>query len=137
MATITASNAQDPAQYGKVRVHGDNGASAGVQTGWRCHVYFGMSSITEAPYNDLWGVKEEENLLDQWKKEDEEIFFRTIRPNIIISCSCRDLSMQWQTTGKPLVTGEDGLKSAELIEAIYRSSRSGMPVKLSLEEVEA
>lgn len=137
VATITASNAQDPAQYGKVRVHGDNGASAGVQTDGGAMFISGMSSITEAPYNDLWGVKGEENLLDQWKKEDEEIFFQNDPTEYYHQLQLQDFVNAVADNRKPLVTGEDGLKSAELIEAIYRSSRSRMPVKLPLKEVEA
>ena len=54
IATITASNSQNPAQYGKVRIHGDNGATIGVRTDGGSMFIAGMTPITESPYNDVW-----------------------------------------------------------------------------------
>ena len=67
----------------------------------------------------------------------EEIFFQNDPTEYYHQLQLQDFVNAVADNRKPLVTGEDGLKSAELIEAIYRSSRSGMPVKLPLEEVEA
>ncbi len=60
VATITASNAQDPAQYGKVRVHGDNGASAGVQTDGGAMFISVCLPLQKPLYNDLWGSRRRE-----------------------------------------------------------------------------
>ncbi|MDY5540331.1 MAG: Gfo/Idh/MocA family oxidoreductase [Lachnospiraceae bacterium] len=134
VATITASNSQDPAQYGKVRVHGDNGASVGVQTDGGAMFIAGMSSITESPYNDMWSVPGEENMIEQWKKEDADVFFKEDPTEHYHQVQLQDFVNAVAENRKPLVTGEDGIRSAELMEAIYRSSRTGLPVKFPLQE---
>lgn len=134
LATITASNSQNPAQYGKVRVHGDNGASLGVQTDGGSMFIAGMTSITESPFNDMWTVQGEEFLKEVWKKEDAEIFFREDPTEHYHQVQIQDFIDAVSEGRRPLVSGEDGRKSAELLEAIYRSSRLGIPVKFPLEE---
>jgi len=133
VATITASNSQNPAQYGKVRVHGSNGASVGVQTDGGAMFIAGVSSITESPYNDIWSVPGEDNMKDKWKKEDEEIFFANDPTEYYHQLQLQDFVNAVAEDREPLVTGEDGMKSAELIEAIYISSRTGLPVKFPLQ----
>ena len=68
------SNSQNPALYGKVHVHGSNGASIGVQTDSGAMFIAGMSGITEPPINDLWTIKGEEHLLKKWQEEDSAFF---------------------------------------------------------------
>ena len=45
LGNILVSNAQNPALHGKVRVHGDSGASVGVQTDGGAMFIAGMSTI--------------------------------------------------------------------------------------------
>ena len=66
MANIIVSNSQKPGIFGKVHVHGENGASVGVQTDGGAMFVAGMSSILEPPVNDLWTVPGEEQMLQQW-----------------------------------------------------------------------
>ena len=73
------SNSQNPALFGQVHVHGENGASIGVQTDGGAMFIAGMSGIAEPPYNDMWTVKGEESLLEKWKREDAD-FFGNIDP---------------------------------------------------------
>ncbi len=49
LGNIVVSNSQNPALYGKVTVHGSNGASVGVQTDGGAMFIAGMSNITEPP----------------------------------------------------------------------------------------
>ena len=63
LGQISVSNSQNPALYGRVAVHGSNGASVGVQTDGGAMFIAGMSSITEPPLNYLWTVPGEEKLL--------------------------------------------------------------------------
>ncbi len=128
LATVTASNSQNPAQYGKVRVHGDNGASVGVQTDGGSMFIAGMTSITEAPFNDMWTIKNEENLKDKWKAEDEKVFFSCDPTEHYHQLQLQDFIDSIQGNRDPLVMGEDGEKSARLMEAIYQSSATGRPV---------
>ena len=74
VGNIVVSNSQNPALFGKVHIFGENGAGVGVQTDGGAMFVAGMSSITEAPYNDLWTVAGEENMLETWKREDTDFF---------------------------------------------------------------
>ncbi|MGI5174461.1 Gfo/Idh/MocA family oxidoreductase [Treponema sp. OMZ 840] len=129
LATVTASNSQNPAQYGKVRVHGDNGASVGVQTDGGSMFIAGMTSITEAPFNDMWTIAGEEHLKEKWKQEDEKIFFAHNPTEYYHQLQLQDFIDAVQKNKEPLVKGEDGEKSARLLEAIYESSAAGKPVR--------
>ncbi len=130
--SILTSNSQNPALYGKVHVFGSNGAAAGVQTDGGAMFIAGTSGIEEPPYNDLWTVPGEEQMKDVWKKDDEE-FFNEIEPT--------EYFHQWQLQDflesiidkrPPMVTGEEGRKTVEIFNAIYRSNETGQPVKFPL-----
>jgi len=69
LGNIVVSNSQKPGIYGKVQVHGENGASVGVQTEGGAMFIAGMSNILEPPVNDLWSVPGEEDMLDDWVKK--------------------------------------------------------------------
>ncbi|MCF8226829.1 MAG: Gfo/Idh/MocA family oxidoreductase [Bacteroidales bacterium] len=132
MGNIILSNAQKPGIYGKVHVHGDSGASVGVQTDGGAMFIAGMSGISEPPVNDLWTVPGEEHLLSAWKKEDTA-FFNTIDPAVYyIEQQIIDFLKALEKSRSPLVTGEDGRKTVELITAVYRSSKENRPVKFPL-----
>lgn len=131
LATVTASNSQNPAQYGKVRIHGDSGASVGVQTDGGAMFISGMTTITESPYNDMWSIPGEAEMIDQWKEEDREAFFRhdpaEYYHQLQLEQFVNDIA-----EGRPCkVSAEEGMKSVALIEAIYESSRTGKPVRFS------
>lgn len=134
LATITASNAQNPAQYGKVRIHGENGASLGVQTDGGTMFIAGMTSITESPFNDIWTVSGEENQKEIWKQEDASAFFKEDPTQHYHELQIEDFLQAVLNNRKPLVTGVDGKKSAELLEAIYRSAALGKAVKFPMGE---
>src|SRR5262249_61287694 len=76
LGNILVSNSQNPALYGKVAVHGSNGASVGVQTDGGAMFIAGMSSIAEPPINDFWNIPGEEGLLEHWQDEDSALFHR-------------------------------------------------------------
>ena len=77
LGNIVVSNSQKPGLYGKVHVHGSNGASVGVQTDGGAMFVSGMTPVLEPPVNDLWNVPAEQSPLKRWEREDTE-FFRTI-----------------------------------------------------------
>ncbi len=68
LGNIMVSNSQNPALYGRVYVHGSNGASVGVQPDGGAMFVAGMSTIAEPPINDLWAVPGEEGLLKTMAK---------------------------------------------------------------------
>lgn len=133
IGNIIVSNSQKPGIYGKVHVHGSNGASVGVQTDGGAMFIAGMSAIVEPPVNDLWTVPGEENLLESWKKEDTE-FFDSINPTeYYMKLQNEDFADAIIKNRKPMVSGEEGRVTVELFTAIYRSTRDNLPVKFPLE----
>ncbi len=132
IGNIIVSNSQNPALFGKVHVYGSNGASIGVQTDGGAMFIAGMSGIAEPPVNDLWTVPGEESMLEQWKKEDSDYFNSIDSTHHYHVVQIEDFLKALQEGRRPLVDGYDGRRTVELIEAIYRSTESGEPVKLPL-----
>jgi predicted dehydrogenase len=133
IGNIVVSNSQKPGIFGKVHVHGSNGASVGVQTDGGAMFIAGMSSIVDPPINDLWTVPGEETLLDGWKKEDSDFFNSINAMEYYMKLQNEDFADAIQNDRKPLVSGEDGRVTVELFTAIYRSTRDNQPVKFPLE----
>jgi UDP-N-acetyl-2-amino-2-deoxyglucuronate dehydrogenase len=132
IGNIIVSNSQNPALFGKVHVHGDNGASIGVQTDGGAMFIAGMSGITEPPVNDLWTVKGEEAMLEKWKQEDTE-FFNKINPTVYFhERQIEDFLRAIIKGTQPLIDGEEGRKTVEIFTAIYRSNRDRVAVKFPL-----
>lgn len=132
LANIMVSNAQKPGLYGKVHIHGSNGASAGVQTDGGSMFLPGQSAILEPPYNDIWTVPGEEGLLQQWKEEDTALFNAVNAVEYFVRLQQRDFIMALIENRTPLVSGREGRKTAELFNAIYRSNRERQPVRWPL-----
>ena len=130
LGNIIVSNSQKPGIFGKVHVHGENGASVGVQTDGGALFIAGMSSITDPPVNDLWTVPGEEAKLAEFIKEDTA-FFNTIDATVyyfgLQIAEFRDAIREGRP---PMVTGEDGRKVVALFQAIYESTRKGLPVTI-------
>jgi UDP-N-acetyl-2-amino-2-deoxyglucuronate dehydrogenase len=132
LGNIIVSNSQKPGIYGKIQIHGSNGASVGVQPEGGSMFVAGMSNIAEPPVNDLWTVDGEAHLLEKWIAEDTS-FFHTIDPTVFyIQKQIEDFLQAIKLGHEPLVTGEDGRKTVELFTAIYRSRRENAPVKFPL-----
>lgn len=133
LGNILVSNSQNPALYGKVHVHGDNGASIGVQTDGGAMFIAGMSTILEPPVNDLWTIGGEEHLLAQWKEQDTQ-FFQDIDPMVYFhEQQIKDFLQALQRGTKPLVDGLEGRKTVEIFTAIYRSNRDRVPITFPLQ----
>ena len=133
LGNIVVSNSQKPGLYGKVHVHGQNGASVGVQTDGGAMFIAGMSSIQEPPVNDLWTVPGEEPMLAQWKQEDSDLF-NGLENSMAhyFQLQISDFLRAITENREPLVTGEDGRKTVEIFTAIYRSQQTHLPVKFPL-----
>jgi len=132
IGNILVSNSQKPGIYGKVHVHGDNGASAGVQTDGGAMFLPGKTSVAEPPLNDLWSIHGEENLLEEWRKQDTEIFNNCDPTVCYVQYQIEDFINAIRNNKEPHVTGEAGRKTVELFTAIYRSTRDNVPVKFPL-----
>ncbi len=133
LGSIVVSNSQNPALYGRVHVHGANGASVGVQTDGGSMFIAGMSSITEPPVLDLWTVPGEADKLGQYIKEDSGIFnglddFMHHYHHQQID----DFLDAILNKKEPLISLRAGRKTVELFTAIYRSNRDHKAVKFPL-----
>ena len=130
LATIIASNSQHPGLYGRIHVHGTNGASVGVETDGGSIFVAGLS-LPSVPRNDLWTIPGEEDGPSRWPEED------------LVALAGADIATHYHerqlrdvvaaiTDGRPAaVTGEDGLRTVALMDAIYRASRDGTRIALT------
>ena len=132
LGTILLSNSQKPGFYGKIHVHGENGASVGVQTDGGSPFVSGMTTVVEPPVNDIWTVPGEEGLLSAWQQDD-------MRPGQEVDIMTHYHTLQIQDFLRaiiedraPIVTGLEGRKPVEIFTAIYRSQRDRRPVKFPL-----
>jgi len=132
IGNIVLSNSQKPGIFGKIQVHGENGASVGVQTEGGAMFIAGMAPITEPPVNDLWTIPGEEHLLEEFTREDNELFEK-INPMVyFIRLQIEEYLEALDQGRQPLVNGEEARKTVELFTAIYRSTRDNKVVKFPL-----
>ncbi|MBC8153916.1 MAG: Gfo/Idh/MocA family oxidoreductase [Bacteroidetes bacterium] len=131
IGNLVVSNSQQPGLYGKVHIHGSNGASVGVQTDGGSMFIAGRSSITEPPYNDIWSVPGEAELLETFKAEDRALFDRIDAITYYFAQQLTEFADAIQHNRPPLVTDRDGRRVVELFTAIYESSRTNRPVTLT------
>jgi UDP-N-acetyl-2-amino-2-deoxyglucuronate dehydrogenase len=132
IGNILVSNSQKPGLYGKVHVHGENGASVGVQTDGGAMFIAGKTGVAEPPVNDLWTISGEENLLKEWVRNDTEVFNNCDPTVRYIQYQIEDFIESIGNDREPFVTGEDGRRTVELFTSIYRSSRENRPIKFPL-----
>ncbi|WP_128548517.1 Gfo/Idh/MocA family protein [Larkinella soli] len=131
VGSITFSNSQKPGIYGKIHVHGQNGASVGVQTDGGAMFIAGMTSILEPPVNDIWTVPGEAERLGDWQKEDSDFFHSIDSFTYFFVQQLTDFCEAIREGRRPLVTGEDGRRVVELFQAIYESTRTRAVVKIT------
>jgi UDP-N-acetyl-2-amino-2-deoxyglucuronate dehydrogenase len=129
IGNILVSNSQKPGIYGKVHIHGSNGASIGVETDHGAMFIAGVSSIVRAPTNDIWTIPGEEKNLGRWEEEDAA-FFKAVDPiEYYIRMQDRDFILAVLNNTEPLISAREGRKTVEIFTAIYRSTRDQKPVK--------
>ena len=113
-------------------VPGANGMSVGVQTDGGVMFVPGMSKIVDAPFNDIWTVRGEEQMLAQWKAEDEKLFNSVNPMEYFHRLQIEDFLRRLIAGKEPSITGEDGRRVVELFTAIYRSTRDRQAQKFPL-----
>jgi UDP-N-acetyl-2-amino-2-deoxyglucuronate dehydrogenase len=132
LGNLVVSNSQNPGIFGKVWVHGSNGATVGVQTDGGSMFISGMTSATEPPVNDVWKVPGEEESLARWQKEDADFFLGIDATKHYHRLQIREFLQAILAGRPPMVSGEEGRKTVEIFTAIYRSQRDGRPVEFPL-----
>jgi predicted dehydrogenase len=133
LGNIVASNSQNPGIFGKVWVHGSNGATVGVQTDGGSMFIAGMTTVTEPPVNDVWTVPGEEEMLARWREEDADFFRGIDATKHYHRLQIQDFLQSILEGREPLVPAEEGRKTVEIFTAIYRAQRDGRPVKFPLQ----
>lgn len=136
LGSIVVSNSQKPGIYGKVHVHGENGASVGVQTDGGAMFIAGMSEIQEPPLNDIWTVPGDEAQLAEWQAADRAAFTEIDPQTHYHRLQDQDFLRAILNDREPLVTGKEGRKVVELFTAIYRSQRDRQPIQFPLATVD-
>jgi UDP-N-acetyl-2-amino-2-deoxyglucuronate dehydrogenase len=132
LGSIVVSNSQKPGIYGKVHVHGENGASVGVQTDGGAMFIAGMSEVLEPPVNDLWTVPGEEHLLAKWQAEDRTVFQAIDPATHYHRLQDQDFLRVILNDREPTVMGVEGRKLVEIFTSIYRSQRDHRPARFPL-----
>ncbi|WP_409968979.1 Gfo/Idh/MocA family oxidoreductase [Bengtsoniella intestinalis] len=128
IGNLVMSNSQDPALYGKVAVHGSNGASVGVQTDGGAMFIAGVSEIEEAPYNDIWTIVGEVALKEQYQAHDEAAF-KEADMYYYHKLQMADFLHAIVNGTRPLVDARDGRRTTELFTAVYESCKQNKPIK--------
>jgi UDP-N-acetyl-2-amino-2-deoxyglucuronate dehydrogenase len=129
LGAVIVSNSQDPGLYARVHVHGRTGASIGVQTDGGSTFIAGVTTAAKPAVNDLWTVRGEEQLLAAWQSEDRASAATADPMTSYHRAQLRDFAGAVRDGREPAVTGEDGRRVVELIDAIYRSHATGLPAQ--------
>ena len=130
LATIIASNSQRPGLYGRIHVHGTNGASVGVETDGGSIFVAGLS-LPSVPRNDLWTIPGEEDGPARWHEDDQAALASVDIASHYHELQLRDVVAAIRDGRRPAVSGEDGLRTVALMDAIYRASRDGGRISLA------
>lgn len=133
MATLLASNSQNPALYGRVHIFGSNGASVGVKTDGGQMFIAGVTKITEPPVLDLWTVKGEENRLDEYIKEDSDFFAKIDQMLYFHERHLENFINSIKGEEKLIADAQSGRATVEVCQAIYSITKTNGGVWLSSE----
>lgn len=133
LGTILLSNSQKPGLYARIHVHGENGASVGVQTDGGSPFISGMTTAVEPPVNDLWTVPGEEHRLTEWQNEDRLRCTQVDPMTHYHRRQIQDFLVAILEKRSPMVDGREGRKLVEIFTAIYRSQRDRQPVKFPVD----
>ncbi len=133
LGTILLSNSQQPGFYGKIHVHGDSGASVGVQTDGGSPFVSGVTQHVDPPFNDIWTVPSEAKYLEGWQEADRARGQAVDIMTHYHKLQVQDFLQSILEGRDPAVPGREGRKHVELFTAIYRSQRDRRPVKFPLD----
>ena len=132
LGSIVTSNSQKPGIYTKVHIHGENGASVGVQTDGGATFIAGMSTVVDPPITDVWSIPGEEQRLADFQAADRAAFEAVDATTHYHLLQDQDFLQAILNDHPSLVTGIEGRKVVELFNAIYRSNAERKPISLPL-----
>jgi UDP-N-acetyl-2-amino-2-deoxyglucuronate dehydrogenase len=132
LGSILVSLSQKPGIYTRIHIHGANGASVGVETDTGATFIAGMSEAAAPPITDLWTIPGEAGMLAELQEQDAAAFREAGSGDRYHMLQDRDFLRAVLDDRDPLVTGVEGRRVVEMIEAIYVSQRDRRPVKFPL-----
>jgi UDP-N-acetyl-2-amino-2-deoxyglucuronate dehydrogenase len=134
LASIIASNSQNPGLHARVHVHGRSGASVGVETDGGSIFVAGVTSPSLAR-NDLWTIPGQEGLQERWALEDRAAVAGVDLDSHYHELQLRDVVRAIREGTAPAIDGRDGRATVELFWAIYQASERGERIHLSAPRV--
>ncbi len=129
LGSIVVSNSQNPGLYAKIHVHGYSGATVGVQTDGGSTFVAGVTEEVDPPHNDVWTVAGEEEHLAKWQAADRARAGEVDIMSHYHVLQIADFLEAIAQDREPMVTGREGRKLVELVQAIYRSGAQQSPVR--------
>jgi UDP-N-acetyl-2-amino-2-deoxyglucuronate dehydrogenase len=129
---ILVSNSQKPGFYGKIHIHGSNGASVGAQTEGGSPFVAGLTTKVDPPINDMWTIQGDESLLETWQEEDRQNAEKIDTMTYYHQLQIEDFIHAVIEDREPAVTGEAAREAVELFTGIYRSQRDHQPIQFPL-----
>jgi len=133
LGSILLSNSEKPGFYAKIHVHGETGASVGVQTDGGSPFISGVTKEVDPPINDIWTVPGEEHLLAQWQAEDAARMKAADPMTHYHKLQIQDFLCAILENREPMVNGQEGRKLVEIVTAVYRSQRDQHPVSFPVD----
>lgn len=121
LGLIKATNSTNPWMRYGVTITGSTGATVNVS----------LNNGYEMGHNFIWNLPGEEGSVERWLAEERASGLREF-PDFH-AMQIRDFLGAIREGRSPLVTAEEGRKTVEIVEALYRSGRTGAPVTLPVE----
>ena len=134
LGSIVVSNSQNPGLYAKIHVHGYSGATVGVQTDGGSTFVAGVTEEVDPPHNDVWNVVGEDARLAKWQAADRALAEEVDIMSHYHALQIADFLDAILQDREPMVTGREGRKLVELVQAIYLSGSQGRPIPFPVEE---
>ena len=124
VGSVLATNSVRPGLWARVHVHGQTGASIGVETDRGSSFVAGLSAPTLAR-NDVWTIPGEESLPAEWEHEDAQALAGVKAESHFHELQLADIVEAIVKDRPPAVDGLAGRATVELMAGIYRAPAAG------------
>jgi UDP-N-acetyl-2-amino-2-deoxyglucuronate dehydrogenase len=121
LGSIVASNSQNPGLWGRIEIHGSNGASIGVQTDGGSMFISGVTNYVEPPINHLWTIPGEAQMLEIWQAQDRALAAQNDVMTHYHQLQIEDFVQSILEDRSPEVSAEAAKSVVEVFAAIYKN----------------
>jgi UDP-N-acetyl-2-amino-2-deoxyglucuronate dehydrogenase len=125
MGLLKANNCTNPQIRFGVIITGSTGATASIV----------INEGDQLGHNYVWTLPGDDGAIERWRAEDLATGLREM-PDFH-ALQLREFLAAIREGRDPIVTGEEGRKTVEILQALYRSGRAHAPVRLPLGEGES